>query len=133
MRTTFYILLTFICLTFSCNEDDNLTASELEAKIERLTTKINGIIDASTGETSEDCRTTYIPGGNGCGPIYVYGVMGIDTLELENLFGELSNSQTELYNLKGGSVCDLEFPAKDSLISGSCKACFGIERNYECF
>lgn len=131
MRTTIYALLTFICLTFSCN-DDNLTASEFEAKIEQLKTEIDGIIDVSTGETSEDCRTISIPGGNGCGPIYVYGVVGIDTIALENLFDELSNNQAELHNLEGGPVCDLAFPAKDSLINGTCKACFGSKGNYEC-
>ena len=133
MKSISYLLLTILCSTFACNSDDGLSASELENRIEQLQSEINKTIVLSTGETSNDCRTTYIPGGNGCGPIYVYGILGIDTLELENLFDQLSRTQTELYNLEGGPVCNLAFPAKDSLINGTCKACFGTEGNYECF
>jgi len=133
MKPKLYLLLTIICLIISCNSDDNLPVSELERKIELLKNEINETIDASTSETTDDCRTAYIKGGDGCEPIYVYGIVGIDTLALENLFGELSNTQTELYILAGGPVCDLAFPAKDSLINGTCKACFESEGGYECF
>ena len=132
MKSTLYSLLAVICFTFSCS-DDNLSASELEAKIDQLQSEIDEIIDISTGETSEDCRTRIILGGNGCGPIYVYGVLGIDTLELEGLFDELGSAQTTLYNLEGGPVCDLAVPAKDSLINGVCKGCFVSQEEYECF
>lgn len=134
MKSILYLLIpTILCLIFSCNSDDNLSVSELENEIEQLENEIDKIIEVSTGETSNDCRTAYIPGGNGCGPIYVYGILGIDTTELANLFDELSKTQTELYNLESGPVCDLAFPEKDSLINGTCRGCFGSEGNYECF
>lgn len=126
MKSTFYKLLLFV--TIGCNSDDG-TALELRNKVDQLKTQINGIITVSTGETSEDCRTISIPGGNGCGPVYVYGVLGIDTLALERLFDELSKTQTELFNLEGGPVCDLSFPAKDSLIHGTCVGCY---EGFEC-
>ncbi len=133
MKNVFYTLLGLVCLTYSCESDNDLSASELKVRIEQLATEIGSIVELSTGETSDDCRTTYIGGGNGCGPIYVYGVLGIDTMELEGLFDELSIMQTELYSLELGPVCDLAFPAKDSLINGSCKACFVSEGVFECF
>ncbi len=133
MKHNIFILLTILWLSLSCSSDDSLTASLLEDKIEKLQNEIVAVIEKSTGETSADCRTTLIPGGNGCGPIYVYGVLGIDTLELESLFDELSSAQTDLYNLQGGPVCDIAFPAKDSLINGSCKACFQFDEMFECF
>ncbi|MBL3658644.1 hypothetical protein [Fulvivirga sediminis] len=133
MKATSYIILAIICSTFACNSDDSLSTSELENRIERLQNEINKTIDLSTGKTSKDCRIKYIPGGNGCGPIYVYGILGIDTLELKSLFDQLSGTQAELYNLEGGPVCDLAFPTKDSLINGTCRACFEKEGNYECF
>jgi hypothetical protein len=133
MKAISKAIFIIICLTFSCNTDDSLSAPELKRKVDELKTQITGIMDVSTGETSDDCRTRYIQGGDGCGPIYVYGVVGIDTLELENLFAELSNTQTELYKLEGGPVCRIAFPAKDSLINETCKACFGTEGNYECY
>ncbi|MFT7018754.1 MAG: hypothetical protein ACJASO_000931 [Cyclobacteriaceae bacterium] len=132
MKTVCYTLLTLICLSYGCT-DDEPSATELAARVDQLTVEISEIVESSTGETSDDCRTTYIPGGNSCGPIYVYGVLGIDTIALENLFDELSIVQTDLYNLEGGPVCFLLFPAKDSLINGTCKACYGSEANYECF
>ena len=87
----------------------------------------------STGESSADCRTSYINGGNGCGPIYVYGVLEINTLALDQLFQEFSEAQTALFELEEGPVCDLIFHSKDSLINGSCKACYGEVDNFDCF
>lgn len=132
MKSIYYVLLTILSLSFGCNADDSLTTSELERKIDNLKNEINGIIDKSTGLTSNDCRTISISGGNGCGPIYIYGVVGIDTLALESLFDQLSNTQADLYNIERGPVCDLAFPAKDSLINGTCKACFVSEGVFEC-
>jgi hypothetical protein len=88
MKAISKAIFIIICLTFSCNTDDSLSAPELKRKVDELKTQITGIMDVSTGETSDDCRTRYIQGGDGCGPIYVYGVVGIDTLELENLFAD---------------------------------------------
>jgi len=130
--TPYLLLLAFFLVVTSCTKEDDLSPAELQRQIQGLKERIDEIIAASTGETSEDCRTVYIPGGNHCGPIYVYGVGGIDTLELEGLFKELSHAQTELYALEGGPACDLASPAKDSLINGKCTACFGSEGNFEC-
>ncbi len=143
MKPIFYILLMILCSTYACNSDDSLPASdvelehalavaELENRIEQLKNEIDKTIDLSTGQTSNDCRTTAIPGGNGCGPVYVYGILGIDTLELGNLFEDLSSAQTELFNLEGGPVCDLAYPVKDSLINGSCRACYIKDGGIEC-
>ncbi|MFY0605790.1 MAG: hypothetical protein JXR10_03685 [Cyclobacteriaceae bacterium] len=132
MHSKIILLLVTFCLVIGCESDEPLSASELEKKIEQLKSEINEQIQMSTGNTSDDCRTTVIPGGNGCGPIYVYGVVGIDTLALEQLFDELSQAQTELYNIEFGPVCDLYFPPKDSLINGTCKACYEADGNWDC-
>lgn len=132
MKLNLLVPLVLVILFFDCSDDDP-TREELVSKIEMLNTEIHQMITISTGESSFDCRTRYITGGNGCGPIFIYGIMGIDTLQIENLFLELSETQSELYKLEGGSVCDLAFPAKDSLINGTCKACFSSEDNFECF
>lgn len=117
---------------FACSPDEELSTEELKIEINRLKEEINQIIANSTGETSADCRTKYIAGGNSCGPILVYGIKNIDTVYLEDLFNQLSERKTELFELEGGPVCMLLFPSKDSLINGICKPCFETDDGFRC-
>ncbi|MEO1655070.1 MAG: hypothetical protein AAFU64_16100 [Bacteroidota bacterium] len=129
-----WLLIIFLFLSLACQSDDP-SQEELEARIERLKTDIGNLIDLSTGRNSDDCRTRVILGGDGCGPVYVYGIQGIDTLQLENLFLELGATQDALFALKGGPICSIAIPNLDSLIEGQCRACYLVDtlNNLECF
>ncbi len=135
MKKKVYLLLIFAYLGLACTSDDILSAPELETKIEQLENEIKGLIEASTGESSNDCRTAYIDGGDGCGPVYIYGIKGIDTVNLERLFHKLGKTKTALFNLQGLNICRIAIPSKDSLIAGTCRGCFETEGEgiYECF
>ena len=133
-----YTLLVLIALMFfACDSGEGeLTIEKLEFKINRINSEISQLVENSTGNTSEDCRTQFISGGDDCGPVIVYGIVGIDTSRLQNLFAELSNAQTALFELQENKpVCDIAFPAKDSLINGKCLGCYPtqIENTFECF
>jgi hypothetical protein len=133
MKIILNIAIVLFSLTYYGCSEDELSTEELKSRIVGLNSEIDQLSELSTGESSADCRTKYIAGGNGCGPILVYGILGIDTLQIEELFIKLSEAQTALYNLEGGPVCDLGFPAKDSLINGKCLACYGNLEAFECF
>ncbi|MEO1655071.1 MAG: hypothetical protein AAFU64_16105 [Bacteroidota bacterium] len=131
-----FIFVFLLTLPWACQEiEEPLSEEALLAHISQIKTQIDSLIGLSTGLSSGDCRTYYIPGGNGCGPIYTYGVQRIDTTQLENLFLELASKQNILYSRYPGPVCDLSFPVKDSLIDGTCQACYVTDslNNLSCF
>ena len=132
------ILLVPFALMFSaCDSGEGeLTIEKLEFRINRINSEISQLVESSTGRTSDDCRTKFISGGDDCGPVIVYGIVGIDTTRLQNLFAELSEAKAALFELQENKpVCDIAFPAKDSLINGKCLGCYptAIENTFECF
>ena len=134
LKTVTFFLLTICLIAYSCSQDDDENAADLMNQIERIEAEIDVLIEVSTGQTSDDCRTRFIGGGNGCGPFYTYGIEGIDTVQLENLFQQLSRTKAALFNLQGGPVCTIIEPAKDSLINEQCKLCFeNPDGTLDCF
>lgn len=124
MLKSILFFLPIICLLcYSCSSDEDKVAEVLMNTIENLEAEIDALIETSTGESSDDCRTVFIGGGNRCGPFYAYGIVGVDTARLELLFQQLGRAKDELFNLQGGPVCDVIPPYKDSLINGECRFC----------
>lgn len=137
MKTKLSIILLSIIFLFSCSNDDteSITSEGLQEMIDETNIEIQALVDNSTGTSTQDCRTRFIGGGNGCGPIITYGINGVDTLELEAKFNKLSDLKDELWEKQDvKEVCSIAFPDKDSLISGKCLSCYGnIESGFECF
>lgn len=130
-------ILTLIVLTnliYGCDMDEKQI--DLKTRLTEVNAAIDELIDESKAQSSDDCRTKLVGGGDNCSnPIFTYGVL--DTGRLEALFTELGELKEELFLLGDGVTCDVEWtaPEKDSLINGVCKAChvLGLDENYECF
>ena len=131
----FSIYLLFSLSTIMLINCEKNTIGNLNNKIEKTQREILNIVQNSTGESTADCRTRFISGGDDCGPFYTYGIKEIDTLELEKLFDKLSMLKTELWLAQEEKfVCDIISPEKDSLISGKCEACYVDEDlSFNCF
>lgn len=118
-----------LILAFLISCDNNDSEMTYDEKIDLKVNEIVAIISNSTAESANDCETYFVSGGNGCGPMFVYGKNNLDTAKLFSKFRELNNIKQEYFDqmeVNGTpiGVCDILFPDTIILIDKKCYACY---------
>ncbi len=94
MKKINLILIIILILTACVNKNSTYYENLIDEKI----IEINKLIDLSSGNTVNDCRIYFVSAPDGCGPFFVYGINGIDTLVLMKKFEELRKIKIEYYS-----------------------------------
>lgn len=127
MKNIFLYLLIALVL-FSCKRD-KYDKEYCDNTIEQKIAEINQLIEPTTADTNSQCRLYYLLKGDGCGPIFVYSINGVDTVLLQKKFDELGDIEQEcMEQMQEDGIpivmCDRIFPDTFLIVNSKCVGCY---------